>query len=147
MEETPGDISSELESFREQWRAEVRAKTSVPRPQTGTAASSSASSSRPQQAAVPPAKFASLNDPAPPDNDEDYVQARSLDHPQERPTSSRGHTETKPGPGSIEEPGSALDHYEQAVEKEAQGSLGESLRLYRKAFRVSIALDDKMEKP
>lgn len=33
-------------------------------------------------------------------------------------------------------PESALEHYERAVEKETQGSLGESLSLYRKAFRV-----------
>lgn len=33
-------------------------------------------------------------------------------------------------------PESALEHYEKAVEKETQGSLGESLSLYRKAFRV-----------
>lgn len=36
----------------------------------------------------------------------------------------------------IGEPVTALDHYERAVEKESQGSLGDSLMLYRKAFRV-----------
>lgn len=34
-------------------------------------------------------------------------------------------------------PGSALEHYERAAEKESEGKLGESLRLYRKAFRVN----------
>jgi F-box protein 9 len=33
-------------------------------------------------------------------------------------------------------PRTALEHYEKAVEKESQGSLGDSLNLYRKAFRV-----------
>jgi len=35
------------------------------------------------------------------------------------------------------EPVSALNYYEKAVEKEAAGSLGDSLRLYRKAFSVT----------
>lgn len=34
------------------------------------------------------------------------------------------------------EPSSALEHYEKAVEKETQGQLGESLKHYRKAFKV-----------
>ena len=34
------------------------------------------------------------------------------------------------------EPRSALEHFEKAVEKEAEGSLGDSLDLYRKAYRV-----------
>lgn len=36
------------------------------------------------------------------------------------------------------EPRSALEHYEKAVEREAQGNLGDSLSLYRKAFRVRL---------
>lgn len=36
------------------------------------------------------------------------------------------------------EPSSALEHFEKAVEKEAQGSLGDSLSLYRKAYRVNF---------
>jgi F-box protein 9 len=35
-----------------------------------------------------------------------------------------------------EEPSSAIEHYERAVEKETQGQLGESVRHYRKAFKV-----------
>ena len=34
------------------------------------------------------------------------------------------------------EPRSALEHFEKAVEKEAQGNLGDSLNLYRRAYRV-----------
>ena len=37
---------------------------------------------------------------------------------------------------AIRAPGSALEHYEQAVERESQGNLGESVKLYRKAYRV-----------
>lgn len=36
------------------------------------------------------------------------------------------------------EPRSALEHYERAIEREDQGKLGDSLKLYRQAFRVSL---------
>jgi F-box protein 9 len=36
------------------------------------------------------------------------------------------------------EPRSALEHFEKAVEKEAEGSLGDSLAHYRKAYRVGL---------
>jgi len=41
-----------------------------------------------------------------------------------------------PSASSSSEPRSALEHYEKAVERESQGSLGDSLNLYRKAFKV-----------
>lgn len=41
-----------------------------------------------------------------------------------------------PSNNGSREPRSALDHFEKAVEKEAQGNLGDSLNLYRKAYRV-----------
>jgi len=43
--------------------------------------------------------------------------------------------------GSSKEPSSALDHYEKAVEKETQGRLGDSVSLYRKAFKVRELFD------
>lgn len=43
---------------------------------------------------------------------------------------------TYPSNRATREPKSALEHYEQAVERESQGSLGDSLKLYRKAYRV-----------
>jgi F-box protein 9 len=39
-------------------------------------------------------------------------------------------------PDAHVKPTSALEHFEQAVSKEAQGMLGESLDLYRKAYKV-----------
>lgn len=41
---------------------------------------------------------------------------------------------------SNSEPQSALEHYEKAVERETQGNLGDSLTLYRKAYRVQPSL-------
>jgi F-box protein 9 len=70
------------------------------------------------------------------DDDEYYLHVQSFDGPP--PTSATGHLlSDAPGKG-VEKPlVSALDHYEEAMEKEAQGNMGESLRLYRKAYRVS----------
>ena len=39
------------------------------------------------------------------------------------------------------EPRSALEHYERAVERENEGILGDSLNLYRKAYRLDAAVD------
>lgn len=38
------------------------------------------------------------------------------------------------------EPSTALEHYERAVEKETQGNLGDSMRHYRRAFKVCLSL-------
>lgn len=39
---------------------------------------------------------------------------------------------------ATQEPNSALEHYEKAVEKETHGQLGDSLKHYRKAFKVGL---------
>ncbi|KAI4097899.1 MAG: hypothetical protein LQ348_004385 [Seirophora lacunosa] len=39
------------------------------------------------------------------------------------------------------EPRSALEHYERAIEREDQGKLGDSLKLYRQAFRLDAGVD------
>ena len=140
------DISSELESFRERWRAEVRAKQPGSRsePQASQPpAVSSASSSRPARPSKPPPKPSKGKNPAPHDNgdndddeDGDYVQPRPFDE-----LSADGSSDSR-ALGEASEareekaPVSALDHYEKAVERETVGKLGDSLQLYRKAFRV-----------
>lgn len=43
-------------------------------------------------------------------------------------------------PVTTKVPQSALDHFEEASKKEDEGSLGDSLNLYRKAYRVWILL-------
>ncbi len=137
--ENTNDINSELESFREQWRAEVRARNPSAVDQK-EAASSISSPSHPQLQKAGLPKDALSKRPVVTDSNEDHVQGRPFDGPKEdpseRPSHSRSHAETGLVHG-VKEPVTALDCYEEAVEKEAQGSLGESLRLYRKAFRVS----------
>jgi F-box protein 9 len=138
---------AELERFRREWKEEVSAKT---KKQTkSTAASSRAAKPIPSKSttATPP----KTQQPAPSvrplqgarDVDDEVVPAgyhdldekhsgRRLDAYDEGSSSSSSH-----------EPKTALEHYEKAVEKEGQGSLGDSLSLYRKAFRMDSNVDKK----
>jgi F-box protein 9 len=73
------------------------------------------------------------------DEDEALVQPPSFDEP--APTGSTSVQERGSAKGLAKtEPVTALEHYEKAVEREAAGNLGDSLRLYRKAFRVRCRL-------
>lgn len=137
----PQDVNSELESFREKWRAEVRAKNTatsgsqqqetVPQP---TTAGSHVESSKFNIPRPPRSTHLSSGKPRVADTDEDHVQDRVFD---EQAPVEVVREEAK---DANKEPVSALEHYELAVEKEGMGRLGESLTLYRKAFRVRIDL-------
>lgn len=137
------DTNPELERFRNQWREEVTARAK------GAAQSGDGRPSHPSGLTKPSIKYAIP--PPPPSaantsdaHDEDEAEGldpktyhnlndnddpRSLDVGQEEPPDS--------GDGSIYLR-SALEHYEKAMERETQGSLGDSLSLYRKAYRVCL---------
>ena len=134
------DISPELEAFRQQWREEVRARNQgVGGEVSGAAAaSSSATTSRQVRAPGPPVQAIASGKTSKLD-DEEGVPARNFDEPETSVPSPRSQGDS--GRGKSTEPAqpvTALEHYEEAVETEGQGNLGEALRLYRKAFRVSI---------
>lgn len=146
------DIKSELESFREQWRAEVqsRAPGSRNQPQQTVAGPSDTQHKahpktqprskppKPQKAAEQSGKQQSAigKKVAQPDSDEDEYVAHSFDEPAPTTTSALP-DDAEASEAGENEPVSALEHFEQAVEREAAGNLGDSLRLYRKAYRVS----------
>jgi F-box protein 9 len=69
------------------------------------------------------------------DEDDDFVTQsfHDLDGPSDPKCQ---HAESSNPKTGSREPRSALEHYEKAVERESQGNLGDSLDLYRKAFRV-----------
>lgn len=155
------EANPELETFREQWRAEVRARHPEPAP------------SQPQQhhhhhhhrhrphplrhavagPSTAPAIAAPLTGPPrkpPPPNkrpagsrdeydDYAYLQPSSSYDPA-LAAQQEEITETKK---AGKEPVTALEHYEQAVEREAAGNLGDSLALYRKAFRMDDRVDQR----
>lgn len=122
--------TNELERFRQQWREEVSARAQ-------------ASSKAPTAPAKGPHKFSPISQSsastAPKqldgnDDHEDYHSAAALPG-----AKTEDDVHGLPGPSS-KEPQSALEHYEAAVEREDQGNLGDSINLYRKAFRVIPAL-------
>jgi len=129
----PQDTEAELESFRRKWQEEVsaRARQSLKGSSSSTVPATT-SPERPRRA-LPPKTTEKRIDP----RDEEIEPRAYHDLPDKEAelrlnAADHGYTRGT----SIQEPRSALEHYERAVEKEAAGSLGDSLKLYRKAFRV-----------
>ena len=131
------ESNPELESFRRQWRAEVSARKDDKKPVN--AESSKASKTLRRQPG--PSQHV-------PSHDEDHESDIEDHHgPETKPprdtelelaaeeTVDTIEDTRKKGANRV--PQSALEHYEKAVERESQGNLGDSLDLYRKAFRVS----------
>lgn len=126
------ESNPELESFRQQWRAEVSARTrgegANRELQSSTVTGQSRSNRRPPAAPrIPSGKVA---------DDYDHVEPQVY-HDLSN-SEGTGVVEDDNGSKSITEPRSALEYYEKAVDRETQGSLGDSLDLYRKAFKVSL---------
>ncbi|KAL2369476.1 hypothetical protein RJ035_007218 [Blastomyces gilchristii] len=143
--------TDELESFRRQWREEVSART------RGTATSQSKPRQTPNLLpnALSTHKLPSRH-PAADQVDEEEVmmvaggvsaphkheelvdQTRTL-HVTSRDDDAFHRHPEKP-------PTSALEHFEAAARKEAQGNLGSSLDLYRKAYRLDSKVDQEYRK-
>ncbi|KAI1323521.1 hypothetical protein F5Y16DRAFT_335379 [Xylariaceae sp. FL0255] len=147
-QQPPEQIQNELESFRQQWREEVSARSKNPRapsPQSQRAGDQPGNSATSHQKhgrrhEPPSSRGLSTSTKKPSlDYDEDYVSAPAYGF-QNLDTS----TKSKAGePSTNAEPKTALDFYEHAVEREATGKLGDSLQLYRTAFRMDDNVDKK----
>ena len=137
------DPNSELENFRNQWREEVSARTK------GTAKESEKKQSHPSVPTRASTKHA--KNPIPPPlaantsaahNEDDVDGLDPKTYHDLEDTDNRRRLDSNQYPSSSVDantmPVSALEHYEKAVERESQGSLGDSLSLYRKAYRVCI---------
>lgn len=131
----PSATEAELERFRQQWKQEVSSRNKAgpaAGPRVQGAATSSVDRRKPTtapRALVSSGKAEELLDQSEgrtfhdlPDNEE-ALKLGAAEKGLVRPTTSK-------------EPKTALEHYERAVENETAGKLGESLKLYRKAFRV-----------
>ncbi|KAI1182134.1 hypothetical protein F5B17DRAFT_213877 [Nemania serpens] len=169
MEQSPDQIQSELESFRRQWQEEVSSRARNPATETAAAASSSASAQHPllrpahrdgpsSTSHRPPRRhepFAShAKGPTPVgkigkisqlDDDEDYIPAPVFegDGTSSAARAKGGKTSGGEGAELPKDPETALEFYEHAVERESTGKLGDSLQLYRKAFRMDDNVDRK----
>ncbi|ORY54826.1 uncharacterized protein BCR38DRAFT_453185 [Pseudomassariella vexata] len=142
IEQTPEKIQSELETFRAQWRAEVTARSKKPEAsQPSSQAGPSSSASKPprkpdasQKRTAVPKGAAQLED------DDEYVQGHAFD---ELSTHGAAGEPVRVESSEVDnkEPETALEFYEKAVDRETTGKLGDSLRLYRKAFRMDSRVD------
>ncbi|KAI0397378.1 hypothetical protein F5Y17DRAFT_415294 [Xylariaceae sp. FL0594] len=161
MEQPPEQIQSELESFRQQWREEVSSRSrntaassqqqrpanrAGPTAAGQLSAAAASATARQLRRHEPPAH---TKRPAPSqgskggqiDDDEDYTPAPVFEVDDRKAKSGPlpdGGEEEKP-----REPTTALEIYEHAVERESTGKLGDSLQLYRKAYRMDDKVDRK----
>ena len=139
-----GDSTEELERFRQQWQQEVT------RRRKGSPSASLNKSARPSQLSQSSRGAVPSETPAPPllrrrtREDEGHLDETGGDgyHDLDNKDEARrlGDSGARIHPSNRREPRSALDHYELAVERESEGSLGDSLSHYRKAYRVRAYL-------
>ncbi|MCJ1473335.1 hypothetical protein MMC13_001986 [Lambiella insularis] len=140
------DTHVELERFRKQWREEVVARTKAGTSSQQIGAKPEARR-RSSVQAIRPRPAPSIGHDTKQTVDEDshvsqYPTAyHDLEDKDERRRLEEDTVGIHPSHDRIHEPQSALEHYEKAVEKETQGSLGDSLTHYRKAYR----LDDRVD--
>lgn len=132
------DSNPELESFRKQWQEEVTSRrANIPQTVPVPNIQFAGPSTLPQR---PPRTKHTRENPKTAEED-NTVEHQSL-HFDGPSGAAEGVEDDEIDPygkkSGNREPKSALEHYEKAVEKETQGSLGDSLDLYRKAFRVSL---------
>lgn len=128
----------ELEKFRSEWREEVTARNKKPELETTSISHPERKEQWHRHVPRPvPGPSASLRQDAA-NYSEDIEPKTYHDLPDKE-------EQLKLGEGQIherhivKEPQSALEHYERAVEKETQGQLGDSMKHYRKAFRVRLS--------
>ncbi|KAF2176346.1 hypothetical protein K469DRAFT_678696 [Zopfia rhizophila CBS 207.26] len=127
---------AELENFRQKWREEVSAKAKGKIPASGaTSKPAQASSSKTQAPKNNASEVPSHAWQRSVEELDEVEPHRCHDLGEKQHGRRLGDTSTSLA-ASSQEPRSALEHYEKAVEKESQGSLGESVNLYRKAFRL-----------
>lgn len=138
------NTEAELESFRQKWKEEVTARTKakaspVSKAPALTAAASSSRSHVPKSNAPDAASHSHARQSSVEHGDDvtphEYHDLGEKHHGRRLDETS---AQAAAAASASKEPSSALDHYEKAVEKESQGSLGDSVNLYRKAFKVGI---------
>lgn len=133
---------AELESFRQRWREEVsaRAKGKAPAPSANPAKTAGPSASKPHAPKGPAPGVASHSHARQRSVEETDDVTPYVHHDLGEKQHGRRLDETSAQTAAIasasKEPKTALDHYEKAVERETQGNLGDSVALYRKAFKV-----------
>lgn len=138
----------ELESFRRKWREEVsqRGKNRIESGDSEDAApiASSSGPGRPSQNVPPVSSHHRQRESVDVEGEFEPQNYHDLENKEEL---LKLGVDGKRGEASSAQPVSALDHYEKAVERESAGSLGDSVSLYRKAFKVDCDAQKLFETP
>lgn len=126
--------AEELDRFRQQWQEEVKLRSK------GRASASLGQNATLEQklggagpSCVPPAPQKTQKVSGETQDDWQYGYHDLENKDEARKLGDMG---SGTHPSSRREPISALEHYERAVERETEGSLGDSLSHYRTAYRV-----------
>ena len=135
------DTTEELERFRQQWQQEVTARSRKGPSTSGSTPSKpprpihkNSGHIQPERVVAPPLH----QTPRDAEEKSEDRGGQAYHDLQDADEAWRlGEVGERTQPSSQQEPDSALEHYERACEKEAEGNLGDSLNHYRKAFRVS----------
>ncbi|KAI7248206.1 hypothetical protein KC335_g18480, partial [Hortaea werneckii] len=132
---------AELEAFRQRWREEVQARNRHPQ-----APSSQSQPERREQrklhhvaqpsSVVAPGPSSSTRRREVTDYSEEVEPKTYHDLPDNEEQLKLGTEGQDRDRRHAQEPTSALEHYERAVEKETQGHLGDSIQHYRRAFKL-----------
>lgn len=133
-------LDSELDSFRRQWLSDLRSRTGHPSA-THQASSSRDLTTRQHNHHTPIPRRPSTHG-IDEDHDVAHLYGPSFDElPGPHQHSIAGHdagSATQPANKALV---SALDHFEEAMVKEAQGNMGDSLKLYRTAYKLDHGVD------
>ena len=140
------DSASALEQFRQEWREEVTAKgrkseKSIAQP-SGPSRTRRESASKPDWGSTkPPTRHpvADLKDDSDVDSGVESSSVKLGEKLDRAHLDDADQDEFGMRPGKA--PETALEHFEHAIEREGQGNLGDSVRHYRKAYK----LDDKVD--
>ncbi|MCJ1386222.1 hypothetical protein MMC17_009348 [Xylographa soralifera] len=142
------ESNEELARFRRQWREEVTARTKAGLSTQHTSlrleARQSSRAKSDQSIRVPPAPsivYDSKTDAEVEASEGHDPAYHDLEDKDERRRLGEHGAGVHPSNDHLTEPQSALEHYEKAVERENQGSLGDSLTHYRKAYRLDAKVD------
>ncbi|KAK5172817.1 uncharacterized protein LTR77_002937 [Saxophila tyrrhenica] len=137
------DAEAELQRFREQWRAEVARNK---QPEASSSKDASKAQTRQETVPLPTGPSAAARRKDIQDLSEEIEPRAYHDLPDKEELLKLGVEGQDHDRNPYKEPSTALEHYERAVERETQGNLGDSMRHYRRAFKLDDGVHEAYKK-